>query len=356
MAGWTMLLILTLAGGSLPSGAVAGAAASADRLPDHPSQLTPLTAAREFPRCTPEELAAAGYPDPLHAFAWPGYEPPVDASGQTYGPRSLVRGQQVLPREGLEIGPDRIAYRGVVMTFAPGYQDWQMLPMIEMLDWARRDVAMLLGHDRPDTLRVINPDNLDHYRELTGHGFHRLHHWRADAVVIEPGPILLARGLAAHAARELVTRWLVDDLAGGHALPAWLVRGLAWYLAEDGTHFLNYLFMYRERMPVVLGPTDTEAVLAAAPHPDPETDKVQFRMAGYSAFLMVWELVEHRGGLAPVRAFLQRVGAGEDPDAVSQELWGHGLAELARELDATSRPEPVGAAVDPRTPHRPPAR
>ncbi len=335
-----------LAGGAQPVQAA---------VPTHPAQLTPLIDAEEFPRCTPEELAAAGYPDPLHAFAWPGFTPLVDATGETYGPGSLVRGQQVLPREGLAIAADRIAYRGIQMSFDPGYQDWQMLPMVEMLDWARRDIAVLLGHDRPDTLHVINPDNLDHYRELTGFEFHRLYRWQDEAVVIEPGPILLARGLAAHAARELITRWQVDDLTGGRALPAWLVQGLAWYLAEDGTHFLNYLFMYRARMPVILDPADTEAVLTAAPHPDPDTDKVQYRMAGYSAFLMAWELVEHRGGLEPVRDFLRRVGAGEDPDAVSRDLWGHPLDALATELDATARPEPVGAAVEPRTPHRPPA-
>jgi hypothetical protein len=352
-------VLLALAAGGPARAAEAAAPARADSLaaaasPTHPAQLTPLTAARSFPRCTPAELAAAGYPDPLHAPGYPGYEPFTDADGVTYGPRSLVRGRVVIPREGLHTAPGQITYRGIRLTFDTGYAAWQMMPMMEMLDWARRDVAALLDHDRPDTLRVLSPVDLDAYRELTGHAYHRLLQWQEDRAVIEPAPILHARGLAAHAARQLVTRWLVDDLAGGHALPAWLTRGLAWYLAENGTHFLNYVAMYRASVEVVLPPADVEAVLGAAPHADDETDKLQFRLAGYSAFLMVWELVEHRGGLAPVRTFLQRVGAGEDPDAVSGDLWGHDLAALAAELDPTTRPEPVGDAVQPRTPHRPP--
>jgi hypothetical protein len=50
------------------------------------------------------------------------------------------------------------------------------------------------------------------------------------------------------------------------------------------------------------------------------------------------------------------VAAGEDPDTVSTDLWGHDLAALAADLDATTRPEPVGDGIQPRQVMRPPGR
>jgi len=333
---------------------VPACAGAPGELPDHPAELAPLRTDSTFPRYTAEELAAAGYPDHLHLDAYPGYQPFTDPSGDTYGPRSLASGARVLPRDGLETRPGEIRYRGLVLRYNPGYETYQMLPMVELLDWARRDLSRLLDHDRTDTLRVENPDDLDRYFERTGNRFHRLYRDLGDVVVIEPAPVLTARMLAAHAAHHLVAVWLLRDLAGGASLPAWLVQGLASYLAEDGTHFLNYLYMYRDQQPVVLAPDRTEAILAGPPDPDEETDKVQYRTAGYSAFLMAWELVEHRGGLQRVRELFARTGRGAAPDAVCRDLWATDLAGLAVALDPTTRPEPVGEAVQSRMPQRPP--
>ena len=331
-----------------------GTAAAGD-LPQHPAQLDRLTPTSTFPRFTPDELAAAGYPDHLHVFSYPGFEPFTDAAGETYGPRSLAQGTKILPRDGLEITPGRIVYRGFDLRYGAAYQDCQMLPVVEMFDWARRDLAAILGHDRTDTLRVVSPDDLDAYRDRTGYAYHRLYRIAGDTATIEPGSILLARGLAAHAAHHLVAVRLLDDLADGRAMPAWLVQGLASYLAEDGTHHLNYLAMYRGRQPVIMDGATADAILAAEPDPDDDTDKIAYRRACYAAFLMAWELVENRGGVQPVRDLFARVGAGEDREAVCRDLYGADLVGLAADLDPTLRPEPVGAAIQPRSPQRPPS-
>jgi hypothetical protein len=320
----------------------------------HPAELAPLTPESDFPRFTPEELAAAGYPDHLHVWSYPGFEPFTDAEGETYGPFSLSRGTKVIPREGLETAPGHIRYRGIHLIHNPEFQPFQVMPMVEQLDWARRHVAWLIGHDRDDTLTVVNPDDLEEYRERTGYAFHRLYRYDPQEIVIEAAFVLFARGLVSHAAHHLVATWLLDDLAGETTLPAWLDRGLASYLAEDGTHFLNYLAMYRPNRSVIMDPRRAEEVLAGPPDPDDETDKVQFRMAGYAAFLMAWELVEHRGGLDRVLELYRRAGEGEDPDEVSRDLYDADLTELAVQLDPTLRPEPVGEAVQPRAPQRPP--
>ncbi len=325
-------------------------------LPTHPVELTPVTVDGPYPRHDRAELAAAGYPDHKHVYGYPGYEPPTAPDGETYGIFTLARGRKLLPREGLEIGEGEIRYRRVHLRYDPEIPAAGVMPAVEVLDWAEREVTALLGHARPDTLRVDNPTDLDAYRARTGQDFHRLYWYDGEMAVIEPASVLFARGLALHAAFHLQTVWQLDGWLGEHDLPHWFTEGLASYLAEDGVHYLSYLAMYRAQGPVILDPEKTEAVLAAPPHPDRNIDKQQYRMAGYSAFLMMWELVEHRGGLRTLRAFLERVAAGEDPDAVVVDLYGHDLTSLAAELDATTRPEPVGDGIQPRQVMRPPGR
>lgn len=351
----TFVLVVMLGAGAVSVAAVQEAAT--DSLPTHPAQLAPLEREGPFPRFTPAELEAAGYPDHKHVFAYPGYRPPRDAAGHTYGIRSLASGTQLLPREGLKVAPGEIRYRRVHLTHDPAVPAAGIMPLVEVLDWGLREVSDLLGRARPDTLHVVNPVDLDAYRERTGHEFHRLYHRDGSLVVVEPAQVLFARSLALHAAFHLATVWEVEGWVGGaHVLPRWLTEGLASYLAEDGAHFLSYLLMYRPQGPVVLPPAEAEAILAGSPHPDRELDKERYRKAGYSAFLMIWELVEHRGGLERLLSFLDRVGAGEDADAASRDFWGHDLADLAADLDPTTRPEPIGEAIEARPVHRPPPR
>ncbi len=331
-------------------------AAAAATLPRHPAQLAPLTPESVFPRFTAEELAAAGYPDHKHVFAYPGYTPPTDADGQTYGMRSLSRGTAILSRDGLEMLDGVIRYRGVHLRYDPYLEPYEVLPMVEALDWAQRELTTLLAHDPGDTLHVYNTIDLFEFRQRSGYAFHRLYHDDGGTIVIQPLSILFTRGLGAHAAFHMTAGRLVRSLAGGKPLPRWLVDGLSSYLAEDGCHFLSYLAMYRDQQrPVIMAPDAVEAALGAGPDPDDEVDKYRYRVAGYSAFLMAWELVEHRGGLARVRALLTRIGSGEAVDAVCRELYGLDLAGLTAELDPTRRPEPVGEAHQPRAPHAPPS-
>jgi hypothetical protein len=330
------------------------AAALAADLPEHPSQLAPLTPASTFPRFTAEQLQAAGYPDHKHVHTYPDFTPFVDAEGRSYGPQSLLRRFTSLPREVLVVDESEIRYRNVHMKFPAEVHVTNFIAMIEALDWADHELTVLLAHTVADTLRIVSPFDLYGYRQQTEQAFHRLYRNLGDVVVIQPAQILLARGLAVHAAFHLTARRLIADLAGGAELPAWLGEGLASYLAEDGPHFHAQLAMYRASRPIVLAPAATEAILAAPAHEDDETDKVLYRTAGYSAFLMAWELVENRGGLGKVRELLARSGAGEQPDVVCRELYGSDLAQLAAALDPTLRPEPVGADVPVKIPQQPP--
>jgi hypothetical protein len=274
-------LVMTLL--CLTSLAEAGGAAAP--LAQHPSQLGPLTATSTFPRFTPAELAAAGFPDNLHACRLPSWQPLMDRAGLTYGPYSLARGTGILPRAGLVIAPGSIAYRGVRIVHPTDLAAPVVLPMVELLDWARRDLPPLLGHDRVDTLRVRDPGSLDAYTAETGQGHWRLHAWRGDECVIEPAATLAARTLDAHAAFAIVAEWLLDGAAGGTAaFPAWFRAGLGSYLAQYGVHLVNYVAEFRAAgQPVVLAAAATDSLLAARPDADPQADRRLYRTASYLA-------------------------------------------------------------------------
>lgn len=333
------------------------AAATAADLPDHPALLAPLTPDAGFPRFTPAELAAAGYPDHKYVFAYPGYEPFVDGEGEPYGPLSLHRPPgPIQPRDGLILADGEIRYRGVRLRHDPAKQTATVIPMVEMLDWARRDLAALLAHEAHDTLLVEDTVDLADYRRRTGYGFHRPYRDQDGRAVLQPAQMLMARGLASYTAFHLVAVRLLEDLAGGRPLPIWLREGLASYLAEEGNNHLSFVARYRAEHPVVVPPDEVRRVLGGPPLDDDQADALQVRVASHSAFLMAWELVENRGGLKTVRELLVRIGRGEDPDDVCRSLYGTDLAGLAASLDATTRPEPVGDAVQPRSARRAPSR
>jgi hypothetical protein len=320
---------------------------------DHPSQLAPLTVTSTFPRFTPEELASAGFPDRMHIPYWPGWQTLTDAAGETYGPFTLSRGTLLLPRPGLDVRPGEIRYRGIKLIHDPQVPTTALLPFVELTDWARRELPPLICHDRTDTLRLLNPDSLDAYVALTGQKFWRLHAWRNGECVIEPAHTLAARTLDAHAAFALVTEWLLDDADGDVVpFPAWFRDGLASYFSEYGVHLVNYVAEFRAAgQPVMFAPARTDSVLSAPAGPDDDLDRRLYRTAGYSAFLMVWELIEHRGGLAALHRLVQAVAAGVEPDEACRGAYGLSWADLATSLDPTGRPEPVGTAVQPRAPH-----
>lgn len=62
-----------------------------------------------------------------------------------------------------------------MLRYNPGYETYQMPPMVEPLGLARGATCPGLDHDPTDTLRVENPDDLDRYFERTGNRFHRLY-------------------------------------------------------------------------------------------------------------------------------------------------------------------------------------
>lgn len=345
IALWAALLFQT--------SVVAAAAGAAPPPAQHPSQLAPLTVASTFPRFTAAELAAAGFPDHLHACRLPSWVPLVDATGATYGPYSLVRGAEIWPRAELVIAPGEIGYRGVHVVHEPQIAPTMVLPFVELLDWARRDLPPLLGHDRADTLRVRDPGALAAYVAATGQNFWRLHAWRDGECIIEPAVTLAARTLDGHAAFAIVAEWLLDGAAGaGAGFPAWFRSGLGSYLAEYGVHLVNYAAEFRAAgQTVVLAAAATDSLLAAPPAADPDVDRRLYRTASYSAFLMVWELVENRGGLTALQRLVRETAAGVPPDDACRAAYGLSWAELAAALDATTRPEPLGGAVQSRSPH-----
>lgn len=327
---------------------VLGAGAADAQL--HSSQLPPLTNEATFPRCSGRELEVAGYPDHQHAQNWYGWEVLTDADGQTYGPGSLCNRQELLPREGLIVYPDQKQYGRFVLRHNPGYSDCDMIQFIELLDWAGHIVPDLLGLDTPDTLHVFNPDNVAHYQELTGQGVWRFYALDGNRATMQPWPVLQNRTLEGHAAFALVTDWILGrNLAD--TLPPWLHHGLVEYMSEDGAHLLNYMGEFRPNGPILMSGPLVDALLAAGVNPDEGADRENFRRASYSAFLMVWQLVENEGGLVALQDFLNLLVDGLDIDEAARRVYGMGLADLTQYLDPVSIGEPVGSGTERRSPH-----
>ena len=337
---WNSALLLVL---------VVLATGAAAQLPTHPSQLPELTPDTTFPRCTPEELESAGFPDHMHSYWWPDWEAPLDENGQKYGPRAFCDKKTITPREGLVIEPGRLAWRHFVTHQNEGYHPCDFLLLIETLDLAERRFAALTHLDAVDTLHIISPDNLPAYREATGQDIWRLYQLKGNRAVIEPYGTLQARTLDGHAAFALVADWVLSQRLPAD-LPPWLHFGVVEYFAENGVHLVNYMGQFRPEGPVVFSPAITDFILGGAPDPDLDRDREMYRRASYSAFLMVWELVENRGGIQKLREFLVLVREGVEPDRAAKKIYGMDMEELAKSLDPAVLGEPIGDAVQSRRP------
>jgi len=284
----------------------------------HPSEMPKLSNEATFPRCSESQLASAGFPDHKHEHHWYGWEVLQTADGQKFGPGSLCERKVLLGHEKLIINPGEKHFGQFSLLHAPGYADCDMLAFVELLDWANHVVPELLGLSVSDTLTVLNPDNTEHYKEQTGQGVWRLYQLDGNEVTIEPYPVLLARTLEAHGAFMLVTDWILHQ-ALPVDLPLWMHQGLVEYMGEDGAHLFNYMAEFRGEGSVLFSAPLVDAILAKGIDPNQDVDREMFRRACYSAFLMVWQLVEFEGGLNALQDFLAKVASGVDLDVASKE-------------------------------------
>ncbi len=306
----------------------------------HCSELPPLTPETVFPRCSSDELAVAGFPDHMHAYTWPSWEVLTDPEGRTYGPGALCEMRQPLRREGLIIEPDQKSYGQFVLQHHPGYKDCDMIQFLELMDWAYNVVPGLLGLATADTLTIVNPDNNQHYLELTGLGVWRFYALDGDQCIMQPFPQLMSRTLVGHAAFMLVTDWILQE-ALEVDLPPWLHLGIVEYIGEDGVHLFSYMAEFRMDGPVLLAPALVDALLVRGVDSHAEKDREMFRRASYSSFLMVWQLVEHEGGLTALREFLGLAAAGMDLDQACSQVYGMDMGQLALHLDPAKIGEPL---------------
>ncbi|MFT7700117.1 MAG: hypothetical protein ACI8S7_001954, partial [Candidatus Krumholzibacteriia bacterium] len=197
---------------------------------------------------------------------------------------------------------------------------------------------------------ILNPDNTAHYKEQTKQGVWRFYQLEGNEVTIEPYPVLLARTLDGHGAFMLVTDWILNQ-ALPQDLPPWLHHGLVEYMGEDGAHLFNYMAEFKTAGPVLFSAPLVDAIFAKGVDADEGADREMFRRASYSAFLMVWQLVEHEGGLESLQDFLAKAASGVDLDAASREVYGVDLAQLAGLVDAVANGEPAGKNMSRQKPH-----
>ncbi len=343
VAACMVLLIAILSGYALTAGAET-----------HAHNMPPLTPDGPYPRLTPEELAESGYPDHMHAYSWPGWVVPTREDGRPYGYGSICKGMVWLDREDVVSEKGLMIVDRVRLEYNPGYKVCVMAAFMEITEMALQDVTALFGLAVHDTLRIDNSDIVDIYKTRTSHGVWRMYKREGDDCIIQPIPILMTRTLGAHAAYDLVAGWLLDTNGCGD-LPAWLREGLKAYTADMGIHLNNYMQQFRHVGEILLTPAETEELLQADPILDDDLDRELFRRSRYMSFMMVWRLVEERGGMKSMRRLLTEVSSGRDADEAAREIYGLDLAGLAAELDPNVIGEPIGKSTETRKPHLRPA-
>lgn len=330
---------------------IAAAGESAD--PGHPALLPELDPDGPFPRFTVDDLARHGFPDHQHRYFWPEYEPPRDADGREYGIGSLCSGIVSKERPDLETAPGLLGLGRFTLAFKQDAAPCYVAPYLGLCEMAERDLARVLDLTPPGNLHIVSHDDMAAYTAATGLGPWRMFALAGDTCQVQPVGILARRTLIGHAAWDMTARWTLDRQAG--ALPLWLRDGIAAWFAELGVHLVNYMAQPRLlELPVLQDPAQTQAVLAGPPLADPEADRLEYRRARYNAFLMVWRLVEHHGGVANLRALIHAVRDGEDADAACRRVYGTDPAGLALLLDPRVHGEPLGGAVQQRNPAGPP--
>ena len=316
----------------------------------HPDQWPPLEADALFPRVSAGTLAASGFPDHLHSYWWPGWQVRTLPDGTPYGPGAFCKNRQLQDYPGVVLGDSTKSFQNLRVEHHPAYKDCDMLPLLELLHWAREDVGRALGLSSSDTLTVYSPSRVSEYRELTGQDVWRLYQLQDDRCIIEPYGTLQARTLDGHGVFQLMTDWLLRENLG-ESLPPWLHHGLVAYMAEDGVHLMNYMREFRAEGEVLLPPAIVDALFRRGVVPDRNQDRLDYRRARYNAFLMTWRLVEDNCGLPALRRFLGLVQDGKEPDAAAEAVYGFTLAELALSLDPTRLGEPVTIQERSRKPH-----
>ncbi len=321
--------------------------------PVHPSQLPPLSIEADYPRCSEADLAAAGYPDRMHAHWWPGWEVMTDDQGVTYGPGAFCNRKTLLEHDGLLTEPGRNSHGHFVTLQNEAYKPCDLMKMLEILDWAGHVLPEMLGLEMGDTLTVTSPDNITVYKELTGNDIWRLYKLEGDTCIIQTFGTLASRTLETHAVFMLVTDWLLRENMPVE-LPEWLHFGLVEFMAEDGVHLANYMKEFRNHGDILFSSTISNLILSQPPDADAGRDREMFRRASYSSFLMVWELVENRGGLKAMREFLVLAREGVQLDRASKKVYGMTMDELAISLDPVVLGEPIGDNFETRRPSKQP--
>ncbi len=323
-------------------------------VPGHPALLPTLSETSFFPRFSPEQLAWNGYPDHQHAYFWPDWVIPVDEAGAEYGFGSMCRGVVSKNRSDLKVEPGKLSLGFYDLEFSREAKPCFVAPYLGLCEMAEQDVRDILGLSPRGRLRIINPDDVPAYKALTGYGVWRMFRLSDDVAVVQPVGILARRTLIGHAAWDMVAQWSIKSNTGD-TLPEWMVQGTAAWFCELGVHLCNYMAMDRATgVAILMSPDQVEIDLRADVMADDEADKTMWRRARYNAFLMVWRLVEHHGGLDSLRDLLQSVAAGDDADHAVRRIYGHDLAGLATALDPLVHGEPIGDAVQQRNPARQP--
>ncbi len=156
--------------------------------------------------------------------------------------------------------------------------------------------------------------------------------WRAVIVTASPDPAGLEalRRLIPH---EL-THLILDDLAGGQPLPAWLDEG--WALLNEGSPDPSWMHALQEPR--------LEGVSLAGLCGEFPQDPLRARQA-YALSWATVRFIRDQEGLSGLRRLLEAYAGGVSCEGGVRRILGRSLARLEREAEAALRPEPAWRSI-----------
>ncbi len=209
-----------------------------------------------------------------------------------------------------------------------------------VLELARQSVERIggpLGYSAPEPIDLFwyaDPEQARAAFRLAGVeiGGEVRPRWRAVIVTASPDPAGLEalRRLIPH---EL-THLILDDLAGGRPLPAWLDEG--WALLNEGPPDPGWVRALQE-------PRREGVSLAGLCEEFPQ-DPAQARQA-YALSWATVRFIQDQEGLSGLRRLLEAYAGGISCEGGARRILGRSLARLEREAEAALRPEPAWRSV-----------
>lgn len=188
---------------------------------------------------------------------------------------------------------------------------------------ARAKFETFFGDAPEDRLIIICPEDMEHFKELTGRDWWYYGDFRADSLTLQPVYVLFKRGIDELAISHEYYQWALSKLTR-YGAPRWLEEGVASYLSNEG-RLLTAQVREFPADSVWMSPQRVDDVLVK------EETKRDARTAYYHAYTMVMGIIDSWGedGL---KSMVRAMAEGYDMDEACRKVFDMPYADLLKKI------------------------